>query len=120
MARIMLATRNDEIRAYMARRFKACGHAVTRVSDYDAALTILEETEYDLLLTTVDAENAEELTFAKAAQQIDPDMRVMFITGFSAVAIRRPDEPPCSEDGLFGQPVHLGRLPEEVTRLVAA
>lgn len=119
MARVMLATKNDEIRAYLARKLKRGGHCVTRVSDYDSALTILEETEYDLLLTTIDAENADELAFAREAQQIDPEMRVMFITGFSAVAIKRPDEDRTT-DSLFGEPVHLGRLPQEVTRLVAA
>ena len=119
MARVMLATKNDEMRSYLARTLKRAGHCVTRVADYDAALTILEETEYDLLLTTIDTENADELAFARTAQQIDPEMRVMFITGFSAVAIKRPDEDR-TMDGLFGEPVHLRQLPEEVGRLIAA
>lgn len=119
MARVMLATKNDEMRSYLARTLKRAGHCVTRVADYDAALTILEETEYDLLLTTVDAEDANELAFARTAQQIDPDMRVMFITGFSAVAVKRPDEDRTA-DCIFGEPVHLRSLPEEVGRLVAA
>lgn len=119
MAHVMLATKNDEMRSYLARSLKRAGHCVTRVADYDAALTILDETEYDLLLTTIDSENADELTFARTAQQIDPDMRVMFITGFSAVAIKRPDEDR-TVDGLFGEPVHLRSLPQEVGRLIAA
>lgn len=119
MARVMLATRNDEMRAYLAEKLKRCGHAVTRVSDLDAALTILEEAAYDMLLTSVDMSKPEELEFARAAQEIDPEMRIMFMTGFSAVAVKRPDEDR-SADILLGEPVHLIRLPNVVERFVAA
>jgi len=119
MAQVMLATRNDELRAYLAEKLKKCGHAVTRVADLDAALTILGEAAYDMLLTTVDMSKPEELDFARTAQEIDPEMRIMFITGFSAVAVKKPDEDRM-DDVLFGEPVHLIRLPEAVGRLVAA
>ena len=119
MAQVMLASRNDELRAYLAEKLKRCGHAVTRVADLDAALTILGEAAYDMLLTTVDATKPEEIDFARTAQEIDPEMRIMFITGFSAVAVKRPDEDR-TMDALLGEPVHLMRLPEAVERLVAA
>ena len=118
MARIMLATRNDELRPYLAAKLKRAGHIVTRVADYDSALTLLEEAEYEVLLTTVDTESADELTFARDAQEIDPQMRVMFITGFSAFAINRSERGAGSPS--FGRPVHLNRLAEEVSRLTAA
>ncbi len=119
MAQVMLATRNDELRSYLCEKLKRCGHAVTRVADLDSALTILGEAAYDMLLTTVDMSKPEELEFARTAQEIDPEMRIMFITGFSAVAVKRPDEDR-STDALLGEPVHLMRLPEAVERLVAA
>ncbi len=119
MAQVMLASRNDELRAYLAEKLKKRGHAVTRVADLDAALTILGEAAYDMLLTTVDMSKPEELDFARTAQEIDPEMRIMFITGFSAVAVKKPDEDR-DDDVLLGEPVHLIRLPEAVERLVAA
>ncbi len=119
MARIMLATQNDELRRYLAEKLKKSGHTVTRVADLGAALTILEEAAYDMLLTSVDAANTQELDFARAAQEIDPDMRIMFITGFAAVAVKRPAESRDTDDPL-SQPVHLIQLPKEVERLVAA
>ncbi len=119
MAQVMLASRNDELRAYLAEKLKRRGHAVTRVADLDAALTILGEAAYDMLLTTVDMSKPEELDFARTAQEIDPEMRIMFITGFSAVAVKKPDEHR-NDDVLLGEPVHLIRLPDAVERLVAA
>lgn len=119
MAQVMLATRNDELRAYLAEKLKKCGHAVTRVADLDTALTILGEAAYDMLLTTVDVSRPDDLEFARTAQEIDPEMRIMFITGFSAVAVKKPDENRM-DDVLFGEPVHLIRLPEAVESLIAA
>lgn len=119
MARVMLATTDDALRAYLARKLKRCGHSVTRVAEFSSALTILEEAEYDLLLTSIDAAKPDEVDFARTAQEIDPDMRIVFITGFAAVAVKRPDESRLS-DPLLDKPLHLMRLPQEVERLVAA
>ena len=119
MAQVMLATRNDELRSYLGQKLKRCGHSVTRVADLDAALTILGEAAYDMLLTTVDTNRPDEIEFARTAQEIDPEMRIMFITGFSAVAVKRPDEDQ-NLDTMLGEPVHLMRLPEAVEQLVAA
>ncbi|WP_018633242.1 response regulator [Neomegalonema perideroedes] len=119
MATVMLATRNDDMRGYLAAKLKRSGHAVSRVADYHSALTLLEENAYDVLLTTVEADSSDELDLARAARRIDPDMRVMFITGFSAVALMPP-----AEEGArgmtLGEPVHLNRLGEELRRLVRA
>ena len=119
MATVMLATRNDDMRGYLAAKLKRAGHAVSRVADYHSALTLLEENAYDVLLTSVEADSSDELDLARAARRIDPEMRVMFITGFSAVAL----EP--SKDGLgkpmtLSAPVHLNRLGEELRKLVRA
>lgn len=120
MARIMLAMHDDEMRSYLAQRLKKCGHAVTRVSNFEAALTILDEAAFEMLLTSIDATKPSEIDFARTAQEIDPEMRIMFITGFSAIAVKRPEERRDAESMLDGKPVHLMTLANEVDRLVAA
>jgi len=119
MATIMLATKDDELRSYLAQKLKRSGHTVTRVADFNSALTILEEAAFDMLLTSINAADQEDVEFVRNAQDIDPDMRIMFITGFSAIAVRRPDEHQKGDD-VLSKPLHLTRLPAEVDNLVAA
>ena len=46
---------------------------------------------------------------------IAPDMRVMFITGFAAVALRSPDRPANAK--ILSKPFHLRDLVLEVDRI---
>lgn len=120
MARILLTAENDDLRRYLSDKLKRAGHFVTRVSDYDVALTILLETYHDVLLTEVDSEDPRGVSFAHEARRIDPEMHVMFITGFSIVPLIADDE---DEEGLhdrLGVPAHLNKLVDEVGRMLAA
>lgn len=120
MARIMLTTTDDVMRRYLGEKLKRAGHFVTRVADYDVALTLLSETYHDVLLAGVSSNEAEGLAFAHEARMIDPEMRVMFITGFSIVPLIIQDG---DEDGLYdrlGEPQHLNQLVSEVGRMLDA
>lgn len=120
MARIMLATPDDLMRRYISAKIKKAGHFVTRVADYDVALTLLCESDFDVLLASVDSDDAEGLAFAHEARRIDPDMRVVFITGFAIVPLEAQDD---DEDGLYdrlGAPAHLSQVVREIGRLMAA
>lgn len=120
MARIMLATPDDVMRRYIGEKLKRAGHFVSRVSDYDVALTLICEAYQDILLVSVASDDAEGLAFAHEARRIDPDMRVMFITGFAIVPLEAQED---DEDGLYdrlGPPAHLSKVVDEVHRLMAA
>jgi two-component system cell cycle response regulator CpdR len=119
MSRIMIVTQDDVIRSYLAKRLARAGHAVTKVCDFDAAITILCESSYDLLLTSVDTNDHEGLLLANEARHIDPEIRVMFLTGFSAVAL---EDTALDEEDLptLSSPVHLKYLVDEVARLLIA
>lgn len=120
MPRIMLATPDDVMRRYIGEKLKRAGHFVTRVADYDVALTLLCETAFDVLLVSVDTDDAEGLAFAHEARRLDPEMRVAFITGFALVPLECQQD---DEDGLYdrlGAPTHLSKVVDEVGRLMAA
>ncbi|MEO1330038.1 MAG: response regulator [Pseudomonadota bacterium] len=120
MARIMLTSPDDVMRRYLGEKLKKAGHFVTRVADYEVALTLLCETYHDVLLTAIGSDDPHGLAFAHEARRIDPEMRVMFITGFSIVPLLVDDE---DEEGLndrLGPPAHLNHLIDEVGRLLAA
>lgn len=120
MPRILLATPDDVMRRYVGGKLKRAGHFVSRVADFDVALTLLCEACFEVLIVSVDAEDAEGLAFAHEARRIDPEMRVVFLTGFAIVPLEcREDD----EDGLYdrlGAPAHLSRVVDEIGRLMAA
>ena len=120
MARIMLATPDDDMRKYISGKLNLAGHYVSRVADFEVALTLLCETCFDVLIVSVDAEDAEGLAFAHEARRIDPEMRVVFLTGFAIVPlVCREDD----EDGLYdrlGAPSHLSRVADEIGRMMVA
>ncbi|MCI4660713.1 MAG: hypothetical protein MRY63_02680 [Neomegalonema sp.] len=120
MARIMLVSEDDTMRRYIGEKLKSAGHYATRVSEYEVALTLLCETYYDVLLVSVSNEDSEGVAFAHEARRIDPEMRVMFVTGFALVPLIIDEDDP---EGLYdrlGDPAHLNKLIPEVTRLLAA
>lgn len=120
MARIMLAVDDDVMRRYIGEKLKRAGHFVTRVADYDVAMTLLCETYHDVLLTSVGADGESGLTFAHEARRIDPEMQVIFLTGFAIVPLETRED---DEEGLYdrlGPPAHLNNLVDEVGRMLRA
>ena len=59
------------------------------------------------------------IELARRAAQIDPEMKIMFITGFAAVALNPANKAP--EDAkVLSKPFHLKDLVQEIDRMVAA
>ena len=59
------------------------------------------------------------IEFARRATELDPDLKVMFITGFAAVALNPDSEAP-RDASVLSKPFHLKDLVHEVERLLAA
>ena len=59
------------------------------------------------------------IELARRAAEIDPEMKIMFITGFAAVALSAANQAP--EDAkVLSKPFHLKDLVQEVDRVIAA
>jgi two-component system cell cycle response regulator CpdR len=59
------------------------------------------------------------IELARRATEIDPDLKVMFITGFAAVALNAATQAP-KEAKILSKPFHLRDLVNEVDRMLAA
>ncbi|MEP6784306.1 MAG: response regulator [Sphingomonadales bacterium] len=118
MIRILLAEDDDVMRDYLARALQRSGYAVHAV---DRGTTALEEVErgtpYDLLLTDIVMPEMDGIELAQKVSVIAPEMRVMFITGFSAVTLRAGEAMPQAK--VLSKPFHLRDLVLEVDRLFA-
>ena len=119
MTRILLAEDDDAMRAYLVRALERSGYAVVAVDRGTAALPLIEEGgAFDLLLTDIVMPEMDGIELAQKAAVIAPDMRVMFITGFSAVSLRAGQALPQAK--VLSKPFHLRDLVMEVDRMFAA
>ena len=88
MARILLAEDDTSMREYLQRALQRVGYEVEAVGCGTEAVPLLETTHFDLLLTDIVMPEMDGIELAQKASAIDPAIRVMFITGFAAVALQ--------------------------------
>ncbi|HEY0326618.1 MAG TPA: response regulator [Allosphingosinicella sp.] len=115
MIRILLAEDDDSMRLYLARALERVGYEVVAVDRGTAALPLIERERFDLLLTDIVMPELDGIELAQQAATIAPDMRVMFITGFAAVALKAGRRAP--EAKVLSKPFHLKDLVMEVDRM---
>ena len=117
--RILLAEDDDSLRAFLSRALERAGYEVTACADGDEALEALGCARFDLLLTDIVMPGADGIEVARKGSARDPAMRIMFITGFAAVALAAGDKAPAGAK-VLAKPVHLREIVAEVERMVAA
>lgn len=115
MIRILLAEDDTSMREYLARALEKVGYVVTSVDRGTSALSLIETNNFDLLLTDIVMPEMDGIELAQRAATIAPGMRVMFITGFAAVALKPGAVSPQAK--VLSKPFHLRDLVSEVDRL---
>ena len=115
MIRILLAEDDDTMRAHLARALERSGYDVVAVDRGTAALSWIKAESFDLLLTDIVMPEMDGIELAQKAAAIAPGMRVMFITGFAAVALKAASVSPNAK--ILSKPFHLRDLVAEVDRL---
>jgi two-component system, cell cycle response regulator CpdR len=115
MIRILLAEDDTSMREYLQRALIRVGYEVEAVGCGTEAMPLLEAGRYDLLLTDIVMPEMDGIELAQQAAVIAPDMRVMFITGFAAVALKASKAAPTAK--VLSKPFHLRDLVAEVDRL---
>ena len=115
MIRILLAEDDGSMRAYLARALERSGYHVTAADNGASALALVESAQFELLLTDIVMPEMDGIELAQKAAALAPDMRVMFITGFAAVALKAGKAAPTAK--VLSKPFHLRDLVAEVDRL---
>jgi len=118
MARILLAEDDNSIRGFLTRALERADHEVVACENGDDAIDALDQGPYDLLLTDIVMPGADGIEVARVAAARQPGLRIMFITGFAAVALTAAQATPDAK--VLSKPVHLRDLVNEVERMVAA
>jgi len=118
MSRILLAEDDDSLRGFLARALERAGHEVTACPDGEVAVTHLDE-PWDLLLTDIVMPGIDGIEVARQAAHRHPGLRIMFITGFAAVALTAGEKAPAGAK-VLSKPIHLREIVTEVERMIAA
>ena len=117
MPRILLAEDDDSLRGFLSRALERAGYEVTSCADGEEAAAVLDQ-DWDLLLTDIVMPGMDGIEVARLAAARHPGLRIMFITGFAAVALSAAQASPQAK--VLSKPVHLRDLVTEVEKMVAA
>jgi two-component system, cell cycle response regulator CpdR len=114
MPKILLAEDDDAMRVFLERALTRAGYEVTAVDRGTAAIPWLESGVFDLLLTDIVMPEMDGIELAQQVATLSPCTRVMFITGFAAVALNRSTPVGAR---VLSKPFHLRDLVGEIDRL---
>jgi two-component system cell cycle response regulator CpdR len=98
MHKILLAEDDNDMRRFLVKALENAGFQVSSHDNGLSAYQRLREEPFEMLLT---------------------DIKIMFITGFAAVALNSDSEAPKNAK-VLAKPVHLRELVSEVNKMLAA
>ena len=119
VAKIILAEDDNDMRRFLVKALEKAGHQVTAFSEGASAFEEIKQTTFDLLLTDIVMPVMDGIELARRAAELDPSLKIMFITGFAAVALH-PDSKAPKDAKVLSKPFHLRELVSEVEKLLAA
>ena len=107
------------MRRFLVKALENAGYDVASFDNGLSAYNRLREEPFELLLTDIVMPEMDDIELARKATELDPDIKVMFITGFAAVALN-PDSQAPRDAKVLSKPFHLRDLVTEVDKMMAA
>jgi len=117
--KILLAEDDNDMRRFLVRALSNAGYQVISFDNGRSAYERLREEPFELLLTDIVMPEMDGIELARRATEIDPELKVMFITGFAAVALNAAQQTP-KDAKVLSKPFHLKDLVNEVQKALAA
>ena len=116
--RILLAEDDESMRGFIERALVKAGYEVVSFANGKEAFACLQQEPFTLLLTDIVMPQMDGIELARRASEIDPKLKIMFITGFAAVTLNT-DSKVVKDARVLSKPFHLKDLVREVDRLLA-
>ena len=101
MSRILLAEDDNDMRRFLVKALQNAGYEVVSFDNGKSAYERIREEPFTLLLTDIVMPEMDGIELARRATELDPDLKVMFITGFAAVALNPESERAAGGQGAF-------------------
>src|ERR1017187_638294 len=119
MHKILLAEDDNDMRRFLVKALENAGFQVSSHDNGMAAYQRLREEPFELLLTDIVMPEMDGIELARRAREGGPDIKLMFITRFAAVALN-PDSRAPKDAKVLSKPFHLRDLVNEVQKMLAA
>jgi two-component system cell cycle response regulator CpdR len=116
--RILLAEDDESMRGFLERALAKAGYEVIAFANGKEAHERLQEEPFSLLLTDIVMPQMDGIELARRASELDPQIKIMFITGFAAVTLNTNSRAP-KNARVLSKPFHLKDLVREIDRLLA-
>ena len=117
MPRILIAEDDSSMRQFITMALQNAGHDITACADGIEAYKKLQTDQvFDILLADIVMPGMDGIELSKKAKTLHPDIKVMFITGFAAVAQGKTN----NDEKLLSKPFHLNDLVSRIDDLLAA
>ena len=117
--RILLAEDDDSMRGFLVRALEKAGYDVIDYANGEEAFERLKSEPFTLLLTDIVMPKMDGIELARRASELDPELKIMSITGFAAVVLNSDVAAP-KDARVLSKPFHLKDLVREVDRLLDA
>ncbi len=121
MAHILLAEDDESMLNFLVIALERAGHNVVSTRNGMDALNLLSENQgFELLLTDIVMPGLDGIELANKATDLCPNLKVMFITGFAAMAMKSQKQEEGPKPQVLSKPFHLNDLVVQVEALLSA
>lgn len=91
MAKILITEDEDSLRSFVARALRLDGHETQEAADGAEGLQLLEEAEFDLLLSDIRMPVMDGIELAHKAADQFPQLKILLMTGYAEQRERADD-----------------------------
>jgi two-component system cell cycle response regulator CpdR len=118
MARVLIAEHNQTIASYLAASLKKAGNYIEVVDNYLDAWRLSSRDNFDILMVDVVMPGIDGFVLAQKILQDNPDLQVIFITGFAGVAMDTQATPVYAPAPITMRPFHLREAASRIRYLM--
>lgn len=122
MARICLAEDDASMRSFLTTALQRAGHEVYACENGEQALAAIGAAtggrKYELLLSDIVMPGMDGITLARHTAEESPDTKIMFITGFAAIAMTQLHDLK-HKAAVYTKPFHLRDLVQQVDNFLS-
>jgi len=118
MARILIAEHNETTSSYLSAALKKAGNSVQTVDNCLDAWRASSKESFDVLMVDVVMPGIDGFVLAQKVLQDNPTLQVIFITGFSGVAMDTQATPPYAPAPITMRPFHLKEIVSRIRYLM--
>lgn len=118
MAHILVAEHNQTTSGYLAATLRKAGHSVVVADNCLDAWRVSSKESFDILLVDIVMPGVDGFVLAQKVLQDNPDMQIVFITGFAGIAMDTQATPAYAPAPITTRPFHLSEIASRVRYLM--